>query len=156
MLEIIWFCLILITNCMLEPKCMWMFLTNLCCLQWISVRCWIMLSATKEVFVVELCCLQRISIRCKIVLSIVNQVFPAELWCLQRISIGCRIVLPATNQCSLLNYSVYSEWAFAAELCCLQRNSFAVELCCLQRIRFSLPNCVVCSESIFVTELWCQ
>jgi hypothetical protein len=111
---------------------------------------------SKSVFVAELWCLQWINVRCRIVLSAANQcslsnygvcsklAFAAELCCLQRI------------RCSLLNYGVYSKSGFPCWIVLFATNQvFATELWCLQQIRFSLPNCVVCSELVFVAEWWC-
>jgi len=122
-----WFCWILITNFVLEPKHMWMFLSN-------YVVC------SESIFAAELWCLQRISFRCRIMLSAANQfsllncsvcsesAFAAELRCLQRIKFHCRIMLSIANQFFLLNCVVCSESTFTIELCCMQWISFRCQI----------------------------
>ena len=58
------------------------------------------------------------------------------------------------NQCSLPNYVVHSEYAFATELCCPQRICFRSQIVWPAANQFLLPNCGADNESVFTVGLW--
>jgi len=133
MLEIMWLWWILIKklcagtkthvdvsllNCVIFSKSV--FVAEWWCLQWINVRCWIVLSVANQVFVVELWCLQQIrfslsncvvcnesGVHCWIMVSAANQVFVAELCCLQRISFCRQMVITVSPANQFTDNSVF-------------------------------------------------
>ena len=101
------------------------FVAKLCCPQWISVRCWIVLSPANQV-----------SLSNCVVCN--ESMFAAKLCFLQRIRFCCRIVLSATKKCSLPNCVVYSESVFAIKLWCLQWISPLTILCSSKSVRWQI------------------
>jgi len=96
-------------NCVICSKSV--FVTELWCLQWVNVRCWIVLSAANQCSLSNYGVCSKSGFPCRIVLFATNQVFVAELCCLQRISFCRQMVVSAPNQFLLQNgnYGVTSE-----------------------------------------------
>jgi hypothetical protein len=97
---------------------------------------------SKFVFIAESCCLQRISFRCRIVLSAANQHSLPKLCCLQWICVCCRDCMSIANQHSLPKICVLcSELVFAAESVCSAANMwFAAKIELSAANQRSLPK----------------
>jgi hypothetical protein len=98
----------------------WAFVIELlCCLQQITVCCWIIVFAAKEHSLQNYSIYSESGVHYRILVSAANERSLSNCVGCSKSGARCRITEVAVNRRSLSNYVVCSELAFAAELLCL-------------------------------------